>query len=823
MKNLNIKSLIPYIASIAIFYLLTFVYFSPEIIDGKSLRQDDMIKFQGMAAENREFLQETGEVSMWNGRMFSGMPAHLIYPQFDYGPLTIVKASLRGFFAEGSAAHLFFLPMVCMFIALLCFRVKPLLAALGGIAFALTTYNLILIDVGHVTKLWALSYAALILGGIHLVFRGLRWRGFALVALGMALELEAYHLQITYYLAFVCVIFAVVEAIYFFKAQEVRKLLLDGVVLLLAVALGISVNAGKLLTTLEYGKYSTRGTSELTPLSSERGQGKTGLDKQYAFDWSQGRAETLTLLIPKLYGGSSTERVGKGMESYRVLSGQYSAVQLQELTLPLYHGEQQFTSGPIYAGAIICFLFVLGLLILEPRYRYWLLAGFLLTMFFAWGKHLPAFNYTMFDYFPGFNKFRAVSMALSLSVLIMVLTAVLALEKLYRMEELDKTFLQKFAIALGLTGGFSLLVALFAGSISVTSPVDAQLGQLADFVHQDRQAMIRSSAFRSAFLIFVAAALLYFSLQKRLTKRIAFSVLGLLIVGDLFLVGTDYLGGHSFTQNPRASLIQKTAADERILSDKDLGFRVFYLPNPFNDSRISYYHRSVGGYFAAKMGRYQDLIERQLNIERQRMGEALQAGNPEFEKYQVLNMLNTRYIKVGEKAEQVIKNPAAFGTAWFASSVKAVQNPDEEMAALSNTDLRNTAIIDASRFELQKLEYEVDSAASVRMTDYKSNALTYEYESENDALIVFSEIYYPEGWKAEIDGKEVEILSANYVLRALEVPKGKHTIKFTFSSDSYNTGATITQISAYILLIVFGVLLVQVFLKSREKTAEQET
>ncbi len=699
MKNFSFARLLPHLIAIAAFYVLTFAYFYPEFIEGESLRQSDMMQYKGMVQENSKYLQENGEPSMWNGRMFSGMPAYMTYPIFPYGALPIIEAVLRGGIPEQMAAHLLFLTMLCTYVMLLCFGTKPLWSAVGGAVFAFTTYNLILIEVGHVTKLWAIAYAALILGGMKLTFNRKYWLGFALTALGMALEVKASHYQITYYLGFICLIFGINELIFSAKNNKIPVFIKQAGFLAVAFILGVAVNAGKILTTMEYSPYSTRGGTELTidatnTNPNSQSQNNDGLSKDYAFSWSQGIGETFTLLVPYLYGGSSSEILAKDSETYNALrqSGQYSEKQLAELPIPLYHGTQPFTAAPIYAGAVLCFLFVWGLVVLDNREKWWILIAALFMAMLAWGQNFASLNYFLFDYVPGFNKFRSVSMALALTILLMTILAfetlsqklenyfvsstlksdtgkIGTLTKPAEINSREKTFLKNLFIAGGISAGTVVLILLFSGNIDLNAASDSQLGQLTDFVRNDRLSMIRSSAFRSLFLIVIVVGAIYLYIKKTIPAFAAFALIALLAVGDVFLIGKNYLPVSKFQKGASSQTAMSPApVNTEIFKDKELGYRVMSLQNFQQESRTSYFHRSVGGYFAAKMQRYQDLLERPLGREQNYIMSSLQAQKrPDFAQIPVLNMLNTRYITYGTQKEQMLFNPNAFGSAWFVS------------------------------------------------------------------------------------------------------------------------------------------------------------
>ncbi|TAD98131.1 MAG: hypothetical protein EAZ97_11335 [Bacteroidetes bacterium] len=818
-----LKNLIPHALVVLIFYLITIVYFKAEFFDGKTIAQDDIVRYEGMAKQTADYNKTHDSPTLWTSSMFAGMPVYLFQAQFPDQPLTFLDKFFKGFISH-KTAHLLFMTMFCFYLAMLCFGVNSIISTVGAVAFGLSTYNLVLIDVGHVTKLWAIAYSPLILAGTYLVFQGKKALGFAVFALAMTLQLRANHYQITYYLAFVGVFYALSELYFAFQNKKLKDFAQSSAILVVAILLAVGTNAGRMMTTLEYAKYSIRGKAELTPINLEekikRGEGD-GLDKDYAFSWSQGKMETLTLLIPNLYGGSSSEKLDKNSATLEILKGAVSPEQVQQLAERnpfMYWGDQPFTSAPIYAGAIICFLCVLGLLIFDPKLRFWLLAGIILTMMFAWGKNFETFNFLMFDYFPAFNKFRSVSMALSLTVLLMSMAAVLALQQISVMEW-NKEFSQKVMIAFGLTGGLALLLA-FAGGIFLNfqGANDAQFEQIIQAVISDRKSMLRSDAIRSAVLIALTISVLYFFLNKKISATIAFAVISVLALFDGWQIGKRYLNESDFEANAKEKFHAPTPADQFILKDKDPNYRVFNLNNPFNDAQTSYYHKSVGGYFPAKARRYQDLIERQLEKEKDLLIKDLQTSKmPKWENYRVLNMLNTRYVKISEDANGVLKNDSlALGSAWFVKNLIAVQNPDAEMQALDSLKTATDAVFDATKFPIKAKTYNTENA-KISLLEYAPNALTYESNSSAEGFVVFSESYYAQGWKVSIDDKPATQIRANYVLRGLEVPAGKHVIKFVFEPESYQIGSTITQISAILVSLSLVLAVGLIFYKKEEK------
>jgi hypothetical protein len=516
------------------------------------------------------------------------------------------------------------------------------------------------------------------------------------------------------------------------------------------------------------------------------------LDREYAFNWSYGVSETITLLIPDFYGGSSSASLDTDSETYdafiKMGAPAVQAEQIVKQGLPMYWGSQPMTSGPVYVGAIICFLFVLGLFIVNRRWTAWLVAGTILSLLLAWGKNFEAFNYFMFDYFPGYNKFRAVSSALVIAQITIPFLALLALWKVVSERDLIKDLDKKLFISGGITAGICLLVWLFAGSADFVSAADMQLMQAQfpiDAIRADRESMMRSDALRSLVFILLAAGMLYMYVKNKVSATVAIAGVGILVLVDLWTVDKRYLNGSDFQRQVVANYFQPTEADKLIMQDTDLSYRVINLANPFNDARTSYFHKSVGGYHGAKLRRYQDLIDRHIS-----------QNNLE-----VYRMLNTRYALTGNPEQPVQRVPGALGNAWFVEEVKSVQTPDEELEALTMFDAEKTAVIDETKFPIEKKEFSAENA-TISLTGYDPNVLKYEYEAAQDGLVVFSEVYYPAGWQAYLDGKPVEHFRANYVLRAMQVPAGKHTIEFKFAPTSYFLGNTISMISSVILILV---------------------
>ena len=837
MKQLKFSSILPYIISIIIFYLATLSYFYPELIDNKSLAQTDIVQFEGMSKRSVDYKKaHDGDQALWNDAMFSGLPDYLIATGVPEAALLTLKKFTYGFISKKTSAHLLFMYMFCFWILLLSFEVNPWLALIGSLAFAFSSYNIINIEAGHVTKSWAIGYSALVLAGIHLIFRKKLLLGFAILALGLSLQIGAPHYQITFYLVFVCLAYSISELIYAVKANELPFFAKQAGIMIVAILLAFGTAVGRLWMVKEYTPYSMRGEKQLSSTEETASEKKDeGLDKEYAFNWSQGKMETFTLLIPYFYGGSSGEALKEGSNVYDAISRFFGKQQADKLVgvgpvVPLYHGDQIFTGGPLYMGAIVCFLFILAMLVLPDRFRWWMLAAAIISMMFAWGKNLSFFNYFLFDYFPGFNKFRSVSMALSMTMMIMPLAGILAVQKLLN-SKLTDNLKKNLIIAVTVTGGLALVFAIFGGMGSFSTPKDASFPQrlgindqnvsdaLIDALQDDRLAFMRMDAFRSAVLIVLAGVILYLNMLGKLTHKLALLILGVLMVGDVWLVGKRYLYPEMFKKNAVKQAHQKSPADDTILKDDDPHYRVLTLGSFNQEAQTSYYHKSIGGYFAAKMMRYNDLIERELFPEQNTIITSLRGGKlPNFSETPAINMLNAKYIKYGNEANQVINNSKALGNAWFVNNVIEVNSADDAISKINTIDPAKEAVINTNNFKTNKTTYAVDSAAQIELSSYSQREITYKSVNSNEGLAVFSEIHYPKGWTATIDGTEVEILCVNYVLRALEIPAGTHEIKFSFNPDSYVIGAKITSISGF--LVVAIVVLALLFSAYKEMKSE---
>lgn len=793
---MNLKKLIPHIVAIIIFIILNLVMYWPLFMENKELNQNDVIQGKSANQEINEFREQTGEEALWTNSMFSGMPAYLINVQWSgellkYIPRTIEKI------IPTPASHTF-IAMLSFYILLLVFKVNPYLAIGGGLAYGLNSFFLISVEAGHIWKVAAISWMPAVLAGIVLAFQKKYLWAFIITALTMALEIRSNHLQITYYLLLVVLVFGLFQLIAAIKNKTLPDFGKAIGVLAIAVLLGLGANLGKVWTAYEYGKYSIRGEAELSSNTESSG----GLDRSYAFAWSNGILEPFTFLIPNFFGGASQEEIStdsdlaKGLQSRGAGTGQIRSF---VKNVPTYWGDQPFTSGPYYMGAIIIFLFILGIIFVKGPIKWWLVTASALGIILSWGKNFEVFNYFMFDYFPGYNKFRAVSMTVAMPFLCMPLLGFLGIKELRNANwpKVKKQFLTTIAIAAGLC----LLFVIGSFMMGFRGAVDAQLGDqpwLVDLIREQRASMLRTDAFRSFFFIIATGGILYFWKENKLKDGLAIGLVVAVIAIDLIPVSKRYLNEDNFVKENRGELITKTEADKRILQD-DGHYRVLNLNNPFNEARTSYYHSSVGGYHGAKMRRYQDLIENHLQNEMSTMVEKLRSGDSDLSNFGIINMLNTKYIKFGNQAGQVIPNQQANGNAWFVKEVKTVSNPDEEIEKLANINTKQEAVINTDRFDLSQ---EVFSKGKIELISYAPNELIYTSNNNSNGLAVFSEIYYPKGWKAYIDGKESDILQVNYVLRGLEIPSGNHEIRFEFKPDAYFIGNKVMLGSSIVIFIL---------------------
>jgi Bacterial membrane protein YfhO len=806
MSQINFKEqILPHIVAIIIFLLITIAYFKPVFLDNKSLSQHDILQWEGGAKELLDYRQQHNDEALWTNSMFGGMPGYLITTKWGIGILTTIQKVIS--FGLPHPVRIVFISFLSFYILLLVFKVRPYLAIAGALAFGLSSFNIIGLGAGHNARITAIAYMPLVLAGVHLAFTRSKLAGLALTSLALALQLHANHLQITYYLALIIIAYLVVEGVSAFRKQQITTYLKTGATLLLAAILALGTFIGSFTSTMEYSKYSIRGKSEITKDNNEQ---TAGLNKSYAFQYSNGIFEPMTLMIPNILGGSNQQalstdsHVAKFMRKNGVAENQIAQ---QVAAMPTYWGQQPNTA-PYYAGAIIVFLFVLGLLLADKKILAWAVPMIILGIVLSWGSNFSGFNYLMFDYFPGYNKFRSVTFALIISILLMNLIGFIGLEKLFGKGD-NRQSIRQLTIAFGATGGLSLILVMLAGVFNFQGIIDGQLPDwLINPLMADRKSLLQADAFRSFIFILLAAAAIFAAIKSKIKLSIAYLLIVTLVLVDLWTVDKRYLNEEKFVRNARRGYFTATEADKAILNDKDLDYRVFNLINPWNDARTSYYHKSLGGYHGAKIRRYQDLIDRCLANEHQQIISSLQESGTLPSTMAVVNMLNTKYLVAGPSAQAVIPNTQANGNAWTVSTIQLVNNPDEELDATCQINTKSSAVVDRSKFPLNKSSYS--GSGMVNLVNYQPNELKYKADLTGDAFVVFSEIFYPEGWQATIDGTPATIVRANYILRSLEVPAGDHEIVFSFKPKVYGYGNAVTTASSIVLLLlVLGTLLIE--------------
>ncbi len=795
--QLNLKKdLLPHLISIAVFYLITLFYFSPAVFDGKIIFQNDILQWEGGAKEILDHRAQTGEEALWSNSMFGGMPAYLLSFEIS-GDITNYITKVLTLGLPHPINSLFF-GMVAMYILLLSFKVRPEFATIGGVAFSFNTFHVISIDAGHNAKIWAICLIPLILAGIHMAFQQKKLLGLGIFILGLLLQLKFNHIQITYYTVIIVFIYLIAVVFEHAKSKNLKEFSKVAVILLLGAFIAVGGNISRFLSVYEYGQYSTRGPSNLNTTTD----GAKGLDKDYAFNWSQGKAETLTLLVPYFYGGGSSEALGKDSNTENALrSNGVDNAQIRGFIqgAPTYWGDQPGTGGPIYGGAIMIFLFVIGLIYAPKGFRNAFLAMTLISLLLAWGKNLEWFNYFLFDYLPGYNKFRAVSMALCIALFSIPVLGILGLEELFS-KPVDKKTFKNLGIALGSTAGLALIFALIAGIFGFRAPVDANLPDwLIGAIQDDRKALLRSSAFKSFIFILLSAALIWAALKDKISVQLAGLSIAAILTLDLWLINKRYLNADAFEYNPSEQFFAATPADKKILQDEDY-FRVLNLGNPFNDARTSYHFNSIGGYHGAKMRRYQEMIENVINPEISQFIQKAQAGDFDFESLHALNMLNTKYIMAGQNENAVFENPLANGYAWMPEFIRPVKSNNEEIMLIPEINTLMEATVNTEEFgDITAGE------GSVYLRHQSPNIMRYEVDANKGGLVVFSEIYYPAGWKAFIDGQEAPIIRTNYLLRGIVVPTGQSNIEMRFEPDSYYKTKSINVAAQYIWLLLFAV------------------
>jgi len=811
MKQVNFlqlfKKALPHVIAIALFYILTLAYFSPIFFDGKDLPQGDMISVDGMMKQMRDYQKETGEYTEWNAAMFSGMPSTTLYAEPSFNIFGNIKKFLH-LGMPGLTAGILLAYLIGFYIFMICIGASPWLSILGAIAYSFASYNLIIIEAGHVTKGYAMAYIAPLIGGIILTYKRKYILGGLLTLLFLGIEISCSHQQITYYAAIMVAVMIGIYFVYAIMQKQLKSFFIASAILTVAAILAILPNLANNITAYQYTKDTMRGGSELTitPESKNKGDDDTvphqdGLEIDYAFAWSYGKMETFTQLIPEMYGGGHVI-LDKNSETAKELR----KIGYGGLYLPTYWGDQPFTSGPVYVGAIICFLFILGLFIVRGPIRWWVIIVCIISFVLAWGRHFEIVNNFLFYNLPLYNKFRTPSMALIIAGIAMPMLGMFALKAIFN-NEVDREKAWRFTkislyISLGLCAFIAFLGAfsfsfvgrgdagfadrLLGGGFPQAS-VDNIMALLIDY----RKSMLYQDVLRSMVFIALAFVVLWLFLKSKIkNQKLIIGMLAILILIDLWGVAKRYLNDDNFQPVKKVTNIHKPSdADLLILQDTDINYRVFNLQsNTYNESNTSYFHKSIGGYSPAKLRRYQDIIDFYLSY-------SLNMN--------VLNMLNTRYIIM--QNGQVYPNFDAFGNAWFAKHVIFADTPDDEILMLADINLRDTIVVDR-RFEhlIERQNFTIDSTAEIVNTVALPNRMEYQFKSNNDQLVIFSEVFYDRGgWVAYLNGTETPHFRANYILRAMIVPAGEHHIVFKYIPKWRIIANRIAGISSWVVIIIF--------------------
>lgn len=805
MKKIQFtEHVLPHALAVALFLVVTVFFFKPLFFDNKTLQQHDIQQFSGSAKEIIDYRNETGEEALWTNRMFSGMPAYLISVQWGNQSIGWLKRAVT--LSLPHPVNNIFAAFVCYYILLLAFGVRPYLAMAGALAFGLSSYMIIGLSAGHNGRIGAIAFMPLVVAGIHLVFSNKKIVGAGVTAAGLALHLRENHLQITYYLLLIVLLYGLVQLIFAIKEKQLLSLVKNVGVLIPAAVLGAGTFFGPMWAVQEYSQYSIRGKSELA--SKTNGQvASSGLEKSYVFEFSNGIWEPMVMLVPNFYGGSSGNFLVQDQksETYKALvnSGdERIANQLANYT-SAYWGNQRL-SAPYYAGALVCLLFAIGIVFADGRMKGWLIATTVLGIALSWGDNFQTLNYFLFDYLPGYNKFRSVTFAILLALFSMPLLGMLGLEKLLTLSW--KEAQKKIIWPVSIVSGVCLVLAVTGGFGSFMSADESQLpAWFTNALAKDRVDLLQSDAWRSFWLVAVVCGMLWARLQLYVKDVVLVAALTLLMIIDHAGVSSRYFTNDNYMRKRDNSFTATTEADAEILKDNSY-YRVYNLQGTMSEARTSYHHQSVGGYHGAKLRRYQDLYDSLLFPETNEMITNLSKGDNDFSSYGIINMLNVKYITYGNERSTMLPNPSANGPAWFVQNVERADNATESLTKLKSANTSTTAVVE-NAYTVAAFQY--DSAATISLKTNTPNTLTYESSSATDGFAVFSEIYYPKGWTATIDGNKADIVCSNYVLRGLHIPAGKHTLVFSFRPDAYYVGNTVTTASSWlVLLVLIGSLII---------------
>ena len=808
-----LKRFLPDVVAILVFAVISFAYFYPAVTEGRILSQHDSVAGIGAGQEGKEYLERTGERTRWTNSIFGGMPTYQMAPSYDSTDMLKTVENLYHLYLPTYVWYVFVM-LLGFYILLRAFNFKVWMAGLGAIIWAFSSYFFIIIAAGHIWKLITLAYIPPTIAGLVLCYRGKYLSGGLVTALFVALQIASNHVQMSYYFLFVMLFMVIAYGVMAYQQKTMPAFLKSTGVLVVAGLLGVCINLSNLYHTYEYSKESMRGKSELVKENSAN-QTASGLERDYITQWSYGIGETFSLLVPNVKGGASVPLAAneKAMEKANPM---YRNIYSQ---LGQYWGEQPGTSGPVYVGAFVMFLFVLGLFIVKGPMKWALLAATVLSILLSWGKNFMGFTDFFIDYVPMYNKFRAVSSILVIAEFTIPLLAMMALKEVVSTPTIIKERKKDFLISFGLTGGLVLLFAIFPQvffpSYVSTMEMNAlqsipadQLAPLLANLEEVRMSLFTSDALRSFFFILIGVNLILAYGIGKLKQTALIAALAVLCLVDMWSVNKRYLYDEQFVEKQvQTQGFQPTETDKMILEDESLDYRVLNLAtNTFNENNTAYWHKSVGGYHAAKLRRYQEMIEEHISGEMSALFKAVADAEGDMEQldgtgFPVVNMLNTKYFIFPLQGEQTLPlpNPHAMGNAWFVNEVQYVNNANEEIEAIHGLNPSETAVVD-KRFEAVVKPMASDSTATIRLVAYEPNYLKYEVDSKTGGTIVFSEIYYP-GWRSSIDGQEVPHGRANYILRAMNVPAGKHEVEFSFDPVSLHVTENIATIALGLLAL----------------------
>lgn len=840
MKTL--KKCLPDILAVILFIVLAVAYFAPADFEGRILFQHDSAAGIGASREAQQYNEQTGKTTRWTNSLFGGMPTYQTAPSYTSNTIINQAISLYHLWLPDYVWYLFAY-LLGFYILLRAFNFKQYLAALGSIIWAFSSYFLIIIAAGHFWKVMALAYLPPMIGGMVLAYRGKYLWGFTVTAIFTAFEIKANHVQMTYYYLFIILFMVIAWLVAAIRQHWLPRFWKASGVVAAAALIGVCINLPNLYHTWQYQKESMRGKSELVKKNSEQ-QTSSGLDRDYITQWSYGIDETMTLLVPDAKGGASAPLSQNSTAMKHADSNVEQMLPTIYDSMPQYFGTQPGTSGPVYVGAFVLFLFILGLFIVKGPMKWALLAATIFSILLSWGKNFMPLTDFFIDYVPMYAKFRTVASILVVAEFTIPLLAILALKRIVDEPDLLRQKMRWVYVSLGLTAGVALLLALIPSMMGpFTSDQEAQMfaniqgmtpdvqGMILGSLESMREAMVSADAWRSVVIILVGFACLLLFKMKKIDARILVGLLAVLCLVDLWQVDKRYLNDGMFVpRSERDAPMEPTQADNLILQDKDLDYRVLnFASDTFNENNTSYFHKSIGGYHAAKLRRYQELIEAYIRPEMQAGMQAVAAANGDMTKvdgrkaFPVLNMLNARYFILPLQGGQTmpLRNTYAQGNAWFVDKIRYVDNANEELDGIRAIDVTHEAVADKQFEQALGQAQPLDTTATIKLTAYEANNLQYEVSSKTGGLIVFSEIYYP-GWTATVDGQEVAVGRVNYVLRAINVKPGHHKVVLDFHPKSIQTTETIAY-TAFAIMVLLIVLAIVVFVRKRRQGATAQS